>query len=612
MIFTGFLIVILVGVFVVVYNTSQESDCCGAGISKEQKVFFLIKYGENETGVAEQLSDGSYRLQDGTAISRGDAEVVESYEDQEGYYCCPMDPVCGTDGNTYMSICAAALANVQIAYAGVCGECECEPCDECVEPEPELRFVCANGQIVVNRIDCGGDEDCAYVVGMHYICPDQSVVDDPSECDVPTQTAVAAYVPADIQTVYECSDGREVSSAADCSANCGPVGTATAYVPDNQGYGGAVDTVYECWDGSIVATPSDCPLYCDDPCDCGNEYDPVCVNGQTYRNPCYAECDGFEDYEEGECRQPCAELGGRCTPIGSTTTPLTHVAGIGQSEYPTCCEQGTYCDPDGYCVPDVDQCEEVGGRCTKDEDCCEELVCGPNNICESEEECHDEGEICGYYGYVTGAAMAETFLGECCEGLICIDNVCTEEEQECAEEYYNCVRDEDCCGDMYCSDYGQCRMPCVEFEGECNSTHRCCDGLFCLDGMCLEETCADEQEFCRMPEDTEYGPQYDCCEGYVCVDNVCVEEDEEEQQGELCSGATEGPEWDNPESCATGYYEGVWGTYCGYCGDDREYRYYCVVEYGYEPTGAPTETLTDEVALSFIDCARGCSGTMCK
>lgn len=573
----------------------------------EMKEYSLVKYAENVTAVAEKLPDGSYRLTDGTQLGSGDVEVLEKYEGQDGTQCFPMEPVCGVDGRTYLSICGAALANVRIAYPGICGECECEPCDDCVEPEPELRYICANGQIVKNKIDCGGDEDCAYVVDMYYICPDGNQVDDPEDCGVPAPAATTAYVPPNIQTVYECSDGRIVYREAECSANCGqPVGTAAAYVPPTQGYGGVVDTIYECWDGSLVSNPRDCPLYCEDPCDCGNEYDPVCVNGQTYRNPCYAECDGYEKYEEGECPPPpCAVSGERCTPIGSmATSPLTNVPGIAVTDYPICCEQGTYCSPDGYCIPDVDQCEEAGGRCYKDEDCCEELVCGPNMICEPE-ECSEEGELCGYYSYLTAATTAEVFLGECCEGLECVDNTCTSEE-ECAPEFYDCETDEDCCDDLVCSRFGQCRVPCVELGGVCAKSSDCCTG-FCIDRTCTEQECADEEEFCRSENDTAYGPEYDCCDGYVCEDNTCVPE-----EVGLCSGPT-GPEWYEAESCATGYYAGEWGTYCGYCGDDgREYRYYCVVEYGYEPTGAPTETLTDEVALAWITCRSGCSGTMCK
>ncbi len=601
MIFGGMLVLILIAISMIYVN---QGACC-QGAAAERAVYRLVSYGENETAVAEELDDGSYRLTDGTRLGSGDVKVLQKYEDQQGLFCCPMDPVCGADGRTYLSICGAALANVRVAYAGIC-DGECEPCDGCVEPEPELRFVCANGKIVKNKIDCGGDEDCAYVVDVYYICPDGNKVDDPAECEVPTQTATTAYVPPNIQTVYECSDGRTVGSAADCSANCGqPVGTAAAYVPDTQGYGGAVDTVYECWDGSIVSNPSDCPLYCEDPCDCGDEYNPVCVDGQTYRNPCYARCDGKEKYREGECEQPCAESGERCTPVGSTATaPLTHLPGIAVSQYPTCCVQGTYCSPDGYCVPDVDQCEQVGGRCYKDEDCCEELVCGPNMVCEKPEECKDEGEVCGYYGYVTGAAAPQTFLGTCCEGLECIDNLCTEEP--CAPEYYNCRTDEDCCEGLYCSDFGQCRKPCLQLGAACKASIECCSG-YCIDNVCRAQECSEERQFCRDPDDTTYGPEYDCCEGYVCEGNSCVP-----AQTDLCSGPSS-PEWNAAESCATGNYDGVWGTYCGFCGDDnKEYRYYCVVEYSYGVTGAPVETPTDEVALASITCPRGCSGTMCK
>jgi hypothetical protein len=94
------------------------------------------------------------------------------------------------------------------------------------------------------------------------------------------------------------------------------------------------------------------------------------------------------------------------------------------------------------------------------------------------------------------------------------------------------------------------------------------------------------------------------------VDNKCSKPTDTFDQ--LCSGAVNGPEWNEATSCATGYYQGAWGTYCGYCSGTLEYRYYCVKNYSYSPTGMPIETLTDQVDLASITCRNGCSGTMCK
>ncbi len=51
------------------------------------------------------------------------------------------------------------------------------------------------------------------------------------------------------------------------------------------------------------------------PCSCDDVYDPVCYEGTTYANACEAECENIFDYTEGECSQeppipidPCADL----------------------------------------------------------------------------------------------------------------------------------------------------------------------------------------------------------------------------------------------------------------------------------------------------------------
>jgi hypothetical protein len=172
----------------------------------------------------------------------------------------------------------------------------------------------------------------------------------------------------------------------------------------------------------------------------------------------------------------------------------------------------------------------------------------------------------------SGVTAAPQYLGACCDEYTCEDNTCVIDQ--CGSEYSDCRSDADCCSGLECSTFGQCKKPCVEAGSQCKSGTECCGEL-------------------------------------DCVDNVCKKKPAQTTQ--LCSGAVNGPEWFNATSCATGYYQGVWGTYCGFCqGGKLEYRYFCVKNYSYSPTGLPIETLTDQVDLASITCKNGCSGTMCK
>jgi hypothetical protein len=561
------IILIVVAVFI-----SQSED--GAQKTQAATTYYVINY-KNETnvsgiGVAQLLSNGSYQLDDGTVVPATDVTKIEEKYNVSGDDCCenrcPLTyrPVCGVDGRTYINFCAAALANVQVAYSGVCnGSGICD--DPCIEPKPELRFVCESGQIVKNRIDCAGNESCSYVVGKYFVCPDGKKVKDPSECD---PTGSAAAMPS-ISTVYVCSDGREVASESDCSADCYPTTVAAAPVSANYGSGGVKALIYECWDGLYVKKPTDCARYCNRSCICTYEYNPVCVDGRTYANPCLARCDGHKNYSKGECPPDCAKIGESCTP-----PTLTHVSS-------SCCEAGSYCSANGVCVP-IEQCKKVDESCTRPNvtytvsyvpslqgDCCEGLICDENYICSNRSSCGTSGTMCGWSSTV---AAAPTYYGACCEGYRCSNNTCILEQ--CVSEFGDCQIDADCCSGLECSKFDQCRKPCIEAGAPCKSSSECCSGLSCINNTCAKKTTT---------------PSVD-----------------------LCSGPTS-PQWGDGSSCATGYYEGVWGTYCAFCyGGKLENQYYCVVNYSYDPTGLPVSTLTDQVTLANISCRYGCSGGACK
>ena len=577
-----FLIVIVV---VVVYVTQQG----WLGKQAGSTTYYVINYGTGDNssvGVAQLQSDGSYKLANGSIIPSAQVtKVTDKYEGTTNLYCCPSncpltyDPVCGVDGYTYVNVCGAALANIKVAYQGVCGQQTTGECDQpCIEPKPELRFVCQNGQIVSNRVDCQGNESCAYAVSKYFICPDGTTTSDSQSCNV-SQYATTAYT--GIKTIYKCSDGTEATSEADCSANCVQTTSTVTHATSNYGYGGVSSVIYECWDGSYVKSPKDCKPYCNQSCTCGDEADPVCANGSTYRNPCLARCDGLTSYTEGRCgQQTCASSGARCTPsstVGAGT--LTHLSAF---NFPSCCENGTYCSANGVCVPNA-QCKKTGDSCTRanvtyttayvpnmQSDCCQGMFCDENSVCSNRTACGTSNSQCGTYTYTTGNSQQKVYLGACCDGFTCTNNQCV--INQCGEEYSSCKGDSDCCSGMECSSYGQCKKPCTNESGTCKSSTECCGDLVCTN--------------------------------YKCAKNTTT-------TGTLCSGVINGSEWYNKTSCATGYYQGSWGTYCGYCKDRYEYRYYCKLNYTYTAAGAPSSTLTDQVDLSSLQCKQSCTGTLC-
>ncbi len=166
------------------------------------------------------------------------------------------------------------------------------------------------------------------------------------------------------------------------------------------------------------------------------------------------------------------------------------------------CHNDDGCVTGQICDLDTNTCGEP--RCTEDTECAPGAHCGPDEVCIP--GCHnDDG---------------------CSEEL-----VCDTEAHECVQE--GCREDSHCPGLMTCDlDSGECQSALL-----CISQDDCGEGLFCVDGSCLEQA----------PECIN---NTDCGDNEICLNNEC--------EMRTCL---------NDDQCSTGRYC-ISSNLCGECRED--------------------------------------------
>ncbi len=271
-----------------------------------------------------------------------------------------------------------------------------------------------------------------------------------------------------------------------------------------------------------------------EPCVCPEVYAPVCgVDGVTYDNDCFAECEGVEIAHVGECEQGCyrdedCDEGEHCEFVPDPVPLDERVA------------KRTIA-PRGVCVPDVLSCEEhddcpSGYYCAKPYfDPLEDRAQDPP-VPIAEGMCRDLCEIidldCGPgYQCLHGGCVPITERcndnADCGRELICYPPTKTCEPR-CAVD---CLVPNPVCGEdgvtYYCGTVdAYCNGVEVAHEGECGGDCRetgcsegwtcdlCREGWVCLSpnagaceppGDCRANGCDDEDEC--IP----------CWSGYICA-----------------------------------------------------------------------------------------------
>jgi hypothetical protein len=186
-------------------------------------------------------------------------------------------------------------------------------------------------------------------------------------------------------------------------------------------------------------------------------------------NPCSGCCDAAGQCQSGFSDDACGRYGGACE----------------------VCTGDHICDLEDMDTGRTRCCTRLGGNCTPDDGCCAHLLCFENTCC-----------------IPVGSRRACADAGECCTGA-CVNGGC------CLFEDFECLLDDECCGNMTCE---------TEAPGKfvCCPPNRRCGGKCCAKGL----TCRENE--CRPCPIDECQTNEDCCNQLACLDdqlspgtNVC-------------------------------------------------------------------------------------------
>lgn len=220
-----------------------------------------------------------------------DLNIVIS--DDDGANSCPsvVDPVCGSDGKTYINSCYAEAAGITEYTQGVCYSDCIDP--SMMQPDSEcetnaIEPVCGCNNITYSN-PCLAEAAgvTTYTSGPCPTSPDDRSCYDPILVVQSSGTTVNENT--GIITV-DCPDDNEPV------CGCNGITYANACLAEASGI--------------AFYTPGSCDEACIDPTfmdpepDCPNDYEPVCgCNDITYTNACIAEASGVVEYTLGACGQ---------------------------------------------------------------------------------------------------------------------------------------------------------------------------------------------------------------------------------------------------------------------------------------------------------------------